>query len=158
MKKGLLIIGIFVLVTILITLLIVSIFSNPSNVITANTPEEIYKHIISQNISDKIDKILATGYTFQGHLLYLVIEFNDKTYIDELKKTHDYKIIDCKKIISALTIPEDLKDKLKEWQIPQNLDELSCYRASGYSNNWTSNGESIFFVNTNKVFFYEIGI
>ncbi len=125
---------------------------------SGNTAEEMYKYIIGENISTKIEKIEGDGDTWQGHSIYLKISLNDSSYVEDLLELHDYENYDCSKVLEYMELPEDWEDDLPYWDIDK-VASGECYVSYGYSNKWTHSGESYFvFDIVNKViYFKELG-
>ncbi|MEI6222211.1 MAG: hypothetical protein WCP97_05600 [bacterium] len=148
----------FILASIFSLLLLACTPASTDRPSTGNTPEELFHYLIEQTVPTEISNLKGTGDTWQGHNVYLT--FNaPESYRQKLTTIHNYKKIDCKAITKDITLPAGWDAYLPSWDLKTITDAI-CYQATGYSNEWTSLGNStiIIFSNTDTVLFHEVGI
>jgi hypothetical protein len=123
------------------------------------SPETMFQNVLFNPIPANVTNLTGTGYTMQGHDLYL--RFNaDDDFVADLIALYDYQLIDCPNLSTKLALPGQLSGSIPDWEPPLDSAATVCYRASGYSNTWTDLGISEWALDTDTmtIYFHEIGI
>jgi hypothetical protein len=132
----------------------------------------MFKALIADPANENIRYLEGYGETSQGHNAYLTFIAPDK-FVKKLIAIHDYKELACndKSLATLINPPKDYMKKMSFWDADLVVKhaQIKCYHQSGYSNKWTSNGESEFLIDHLendtetvepywKVYFHETGI
>ncbi|MBF0407767.1 MAG: hypothetical protein HQM10_10460 [Candidatus Riflebacteria bacterium] len=134
----------------------IMILASINGCIETNVPaDKMFQVLIANPIPKEIKELQGSGYTWQGHLIFLRFKTTSAEAITKII-SKGYAEAEWKEISYRFDLPEEFKTCFTPPWNATMKPGIKCYSKKNVSNSWTENGEHFLFIDEENLTIYFI--